>query len=151
MVDRSVLLLVTCALACYNVGTIWAHEVDIFRSWRLVPPEAFRRVQGTHWRKLPYWVFIPAGLTLIGSVALLWYHPVWSPRGALFANLGCQLLAYGLTGAFWGRWQAELSRDALGPESPFLVLILRTHWVRTALITGSALCLLLALRVGLPG
>src|SRR5580704_11492007 len=32
--------------------------------------------------------------------------------------------------------------DPRGPESPYLRTILRTHWVRTALITVSALLLL---------
>jgi hypothetical protein len=27
------------ALAFYNVGTIWAHEVDIFRTWSLIDRE----------------------------------------------------------------------------------------------------------------
>jgi hypothetical protein len=38
-------LLLNLALAFYNVGTIWAHEVDIFRTWKLVDPDAFPRVQ----------------------------------------------------------------------------------------------------------
>jgi hypothetical protein len=29
-------LLLNLALGFYNVGTIWAHEIDIFRSWKLV-------------------------------------------------------------------------------------------------------------------
>ena len=38
------LLVLVVALAWYDVGTIWAHEVDIFRSWLLVSPESFRTV-----------------------------------------------------------------------------------------------------------
>jgi hypothetical protein len=33
---RTVFLLLNLALAFYNVGTIWAHEIDIFRSWKLL-------------------------------------------------------------------------------------------------------------------
>jgi hypothetical protein len=43
------LLLLTLALAFYAVGTIWAHEVDIFRAWRLVDPDTFHRLQLGHW------------------------------------------------------------------------------------------------------
>lgn len=50
-------------------------EVDIFRSWRLVSPTDFHTVQTVHWHKLPYWVFAPLGLALVGSVALLWLSP----------------------------------------------------------------------------
>ena len=40
-----VFLLLNLAFAFYNMGIIWAHEVDIFRSWRLVGPESFPRLQ----------------------------------------------------------------------------------------------------------
>lgn len=136
-----VVLLVNLALACYNVGTIWAHEVDIFRTWALLDPATFRTVQAVHWKKLPYWVFAPVGLSLIGAVLLLWDHPAGSPGWAIWGNLGGQLLAHILTAVMWGPWQAALSRDPAGPNSPFLTKILRTHWVRTALISASAVIL----------
>ena len=33
IIDPALLLVLNLALAFYNVGTIWAHEIDIFRSW----------------------------------------------------------------------------------------------------------------------
>ena len=137
------LLLLTLALAFYNVGTIWAHEVDIFRTWRLVDPRSFARVQERHWRKLPYWVFAPVGLALAGATALIWVHPAGSPRWGIWGALGFQLASLILTAALWGPWQAALSRDARGPESPYLTRILTTHWLRTLLINASGLVLLL--------
>jgi hypothetical protein len=50
-----------------------------------------------------------------------------------------QLLSIILTAAFWGRWQGRLAQDERGPESLYLAKILRTHWLRTALINGYAL------------
>jgi hypothetical protein len=146
---RWVLLLVEFALCFYNVGTIWAHEIDIFRSWKLVSAEEFHRLQAVHWQKIPYWIFIPVGLAELGSLVLLWYHPAGIPAWALWGNALCQLLALALTGAFWGRWQAKLSQDPLGSASPYLAQILRTHWVRTLLINASGLFVLLSL-VQLP-
>ena len=146
---RPLLLLAVLALAWYNVGTIWAHEVDIFRSWRLVPPEAFPALQEAHWRKLPYWVFAPVGLTLAGSVALVWVHPLAIPQWTVNMNAVCQLLSLLLTAALWGRWQAALSRDVRGSESPWLLLILRTHWIRTGLITMGAVALLVGVHAAL--
>jgi hypothetical protein len=70
-----IFLLLNLALAFYNVGTIWAHEIDIFRTWKLLDPKTFHNVQGVHWKKLPYWVFIPVGLSFIGAIAIFWYHP----------------------------------------------------------------------------
>jgi hypothetical protein len=135
---RNVFLLANLALAFYNVGTIWAHEVDIFRSWKLLDAETFHAVQLAHWKKLPYWVLAPVALSLAGSIALVWYHPAGSPGWAIWGNLACQFLSHGLTAAFWGRWQAKLSTDPLGAQSPFLDKILKTHWLRTLLITACA-------------
>jgi hypothetical protein len=138
---RLIFLLANMALACYNVGIIWAHEIDIFRSWRLLDLETFRAVQTRHWKNLPYWVFGPVSVSLAGSVALVWYHPARSMAWAIWGNLGCQLLSHLLTALMWGRWQAALSVDPSGPRSPFLDRILRTHWIRTALINAHALIL----------
>lgn len=136
-------LILNLALAFYNVGTIWAHEVDIFRTWRLVDRGSFHRIQAAHWRKLPYWVFIPVGLALAGSTALIWFHPARSPSWGIWGGVGFQLASLVLTGALWGPWQAALSRDEQGPESRYLARILETHWLRTLLVNASALVLLL--------
>lgn len=137
----TVFLLLNLALGFYNVGTIWAMEIDIFRSWKLVGTD-FRTVQEVHWRKLPYWIFTPVALALIGSIALFWYHPANSPAWAIWGVFLCQALSLVLTAAFWGRWQAKLSKDPLGSQSPYLTKILSTHWLRTLLINGYALILL---------
>ena len=144
MADYAVALLVgNLSLGFYNMGTILAHEIDIFRSWRLIDKKDFPTVQLRHWKKLPYWIFLPVGLALSGSVAMVWIHPAGSEAWAIFGNIACQVLALALTLAFWGPWQAKLSADERGPESPYLDRILRTHWIRTLLICGSAVLLLI--------
>jgi hypothetical protein len=134
--DPTVFLLANLALAFYLVGCIWAHEVDIFRNWRVLDPDNFHRLQAVHWRKLPYWVFAPLALALAGSLALLGYHPAGSPAWALWGNLGCQLASHLLTAVTWGPWQAKLSRDSAGGRSAYLARILRTHWIRTLLVSA---------------
>lgn len=81
-----------------------------------------------------YWVFTPLALALLGSVALIWYHPLVAPVWAVWGNLGAQLASHLLTALFWGPWQARLSKDERGPGSPYLAEILATHWIRTLLI-----------------
>jgi len=135
-------LLLNLALAFYNVGTIWAHEVDIFRTWKLVDPGSFRSIQTVHWRKLPYWVFLPVGLGFIGSIALIWYHPANSAAWAAWCAVGCQIASHALTAVLWGPWQAKLSNDPLGPASSCLARILSTHWIRTLLINAYGFILL---------
>ena len=136
-------LLLNLALAFYNVGTIWAHEIDLFRTWKLIGVAEFHAVQQTHFRKLPYWVFAPVGLAISGGVALLFYQPAGSPKWCAWAALGFQVLSGVLTGAMWGQWQAQLAKDPLGPASPYLGKILHTHWIRTLLINAYAAVLLL--------
>jgi hypothetical protein len=142
MLNPNIFLLLNLALAFYNVGTIWAMEVDIFRSWKLVGAD-FHKVQEVHWKKLPYWIFTPVGLALIGSVVLIWYHPVGSPSWAIWCVLLFQVISLTLTAIFWGQWQARLSKDPLGSQSPYLAKILKTHWIRTFLITAYAFILLI--------
>lgn len=129
-------LLANLALAFYLVGAVWAHEVDIFRNWQVLDAENFHRLQSVHWRKLPYWVFAPLAAALAGSVVLIWYHPAGSPAWGIWGNLGCQLASHLLTAVMWGPWQAALGRDTAGGRSVHLARILRTHWIRTLLISG---------------
>ncbi len=134
-------LIINLALGFYNVGTIWAMEVDIFRSWKSIGVD-FHTVQEVHWKKLPYWIFTPVALALIGSIALFWYHPVNSPVWAIWGVFILQVISLVLTAIFWGQWQAKLSKDPLGSQSPYLAKILRTHWARTLLINLYAFILL---------
>jgi hypothetical protein len=140
--NPTMFLILNLALAFYCVGIIWAHEVDIFRSWTLVDPETFHRLQSVHWRKLPYWVFAPVTLALLGSIGLIWYHPPKSPAWAVWGTLAFQLASHLLTAAFWGRWQARLSQDRRGSASPYLAKIVPTHWIRTLLINAYGFTLL---------
>lgn len=142
MHGTAILLLANLAIGCYNAGTIWAHEIDTFRTWRLVSAGDFHRVQQTHWKKLPYWVFAPVALGLAGAVGLVRYHPIGSPAWVVWSPLALQAASMLLTAIFWGPWQAKLSADPSGPTSPYLAKILRTHWVRTALINLNAAVLL---------
>ena len=137
----NIFLLLNLALGFYNVGTIWAMEVDIFRSWKMVGTD-FHKIQEVHWRKLPYWIFTPVGLALIGSIVLIWYHPVGSPVWAIWGVFLTQVISLIFTAIFWGQWQAKLSKDPLGSKSPYLVKVLKTHWLRTLLINTYALILL---------
>lgn len=139
---RDAFLLVNLALAFYAVGAIWAHEVDIFRSWRLLDRTTFHQVQLAHWRRLPYWVFAPIGLMSIGSIALIWYHPLRSPAWAIWGALACQFASHLLTAVMWGPWQARLSTDDRGPDSPYLEKISSTHWLRTFLISANGMIVL---------
>ena len=137
-----IFLLANVALSFYLVGVIWAHEVDIFRSWKLVDAKDFHTVQLVHWRKLPYWILAPLGLALVGSIGLVWFHPSGSPDWAIIGSLAFLASSLMLTAIFWGKWQAKLSRDSAGPQSIYLAKVIRTHWVRTVLVNAYAFVML---------
>jgi len=142
MISQEQFLTINLAIAFYNVGTIWAHEIDIFRSWKMLDQETFQIVQKNHWHKLPYWVFIPVGLSFLGSVSLFFYHPNRIPSWQITLAFCFQFLSHLLTGIFWGPWQAKLAKNAQGGKSVFLAKILKTHWIRTLLITSFGMTLL---------
>ncbi len=139
---KEIFLLLNLVLAYYNVGTIWALEIDIFRTWKLLDTKTFHNVQDVHWKKLPYWVFLPVGLSFIGSIALIWFHPDKIHIWEIWLAFAAQFLSHFLTVILWGPWQAKLSKDTLGGASPYLAKILNTHWLRTALINIYGLMLL---------
>ena len=131
---KAIFLLANLALAFTIAGFVWAHQIEIFRSWRMVDANSFRAVHAAHWRMLPLWIF-PIGLGLAGSIALIWYHPAGTPPWAIWASVLTQVLTQVLTLSFWGRWQAQLRSDSRGPGSPVLDRLVRTHWLRAVLIS----------------
>ena len=50
---KTIFLLANVALAFTIAGFVWAHQVEIFRSWRLLDAKSFRAVHDAHWQTLP--------------------------------------------------------------------------------------------------
>ena len=134
---RTVFLLANLALAFFIAGFVWAHQIEIFRAWRLLDEKSFRAVHAAHSRTLPVWVTAIV-LSAAGSVALIFWHPAGSPAAAIRAAVACQVLTQILTVLFWGRWQSALRTDPAGPASPLLARLIRTHWLRAVLVSAYA-------------
>jgi hypothetical protein len=140
---KIIFLLAILALAFYGIGTIWVIELDVFRTWKMLDKPTFDRVRSAHWKKLPYFVFIPVGILFIGSIVLLFVHPDNSPVALIWGAFLSQAVSHLLTGLFWGRWQAKIASNNIGPADPLLDKIIRTHWVRTALVNINGIILFL--------
>ena len=41
----------------------------------------------------------------------------------------------------WGRWQALITFQNLGPQDPLVQRLVATHWIRTLLVAAYALVL----------
>ena len=138
------LLLANLAVSFYLVGCIWAHEIDIFRSWQLLDLEAFRSGADGPMAQVAILDFRAAGTCVPRVTRTHLETSGGSPTWAICRNLALLLLSFFLTAFMWGRWQARLSVDPLGSGSPYLKKILQTHWMRTALINAYAPVLFLS-------
>lgn len=131
-------LLLTLALSFYNVGIIWVMQVHIYPLFGLVGEEEWVPYHTVHWHRIWGVVFVPAGLTLLGAILLLFFRPEAVPTWSLWLGLGVQVVLYALTAMVWAPMQVRLSKgNKLHPE--VYETLLRTHWGRVALITVYAM------------
>lgn len=134
-------LVLTLAFSWYHVGIVWLVQVVAWPLFGYVGHNEFEAYHLAWWRGIRYVIFIPSGLTLLGVILLLRFRPTGVPAWLLWAGFVLYVLTYGLTAAWWGPQQAKLK----DPKSSQFALILKTHWVRTALVSGYGLSLLVAL------
>jgi len=113
--------------------TIWyqfgPHEIIFSEHGNWLMPEHFC-CTAHHWRKLPYWVFIPVDYPLQAQSLYFRYHP---DKNCDLGSMGRFATHFSHTFLllFPGRHgRARLSKDPLGARSPYLKKILRTHWIR---------------------
>ena len=139
-------LIWTTVFAWYHVGFVWLVQVVAWPLFGYVGRTEFEAYHQAWWRGIRYILFIPSGLTFAGGLYLLFARPAGVPQWLIALAFGMYVLMYALTAVWWGPEQAKLT----DPLSPRLALIIRTHWARTALVTGYALCFLFAvvLRIG---
>ena len=108
--NSKLFLVLNLALSFYLVGAIWAVEVDLFRSWKLIDPKHFPKVQSVHWRKLPYWIFIPLPLALTGSIVDLGARHLQSALSLRKKKIPCGLTLARRVKAFLEEFQHLLDK-----------------------------------------
>jgi hypothetical protein len=141
------MLIGTTALAWYHVGFVWLVQVVAWPLFGYVGSKEFPAYHAAWWRGIRYILFIPSVLVFAGGLALLFARPDHVPYWLVAVAFGMTLLMWVLTAVWWGPQQARLN----DPHSPRLAVINRSHWIRTALVTGNALALLAALSLRLAG
>jgi hypothetical protein len=129
---RDLLFLTTALLTVWNAAVIWMTQVICYPLWPRVGTAEFERYHLAWWH-LVWWTFIPAGLALLGSLALLWVRPEYLPRRAVLLALIAQLITLGVTLAFWAPLQARLATPA-GLDLAGFHTLMWTHWFRVALL-----------------
>lgn len=143
------LLVWAVALGWYHTGFVWLVQVVAWPLFGHVGPLEFEAYHQSWWRGIRYILFVPSGLAGIAGVLLLFVRPAGVPEWLVVAAFCAYVLTYVVTALWFGPQQAALNDTA----SPRFRRILRTHWLRTALVTGNAALLLaaLALRLGSGG
>lgn len=134
MSGPDLVLAITLALSFYNVGVIWLMQMHVYPLFGLVGEDEWTGYHTMHWHRIWGVVFVPAGLTLLGAVLLVFFRPEGAPGWSLWLGLGVQVALYALTAVVWAPMQVRLGKDgAFHPEVH--EELLRTHWLRVALIT----------------
>jgi hypothetical protein len=134
-------LLLTLVLGWYHVGFVWLVQTVCWPLFAYVGPNEFDAYHHAWWRGIRYVLFIPSALIFIGTILLLFWTPPGLSHWIIWIALAQYVLIYVLTAAWWGPQQAKLTRT----DTPPFGLIIKTHWVRTALVTGYAVSMLAAL------
>ena len=132
------LLLIALAVSFYNVGLIWLTQVSSYRLWPYVGPAEFEAYHGAWWRSIQPVLILAGGLAVLSPLAMPRWRPPRVPLWAVWLGIVLQATVWALTAVFWAPLQARLVQVWLpdGTLNPDFDLLLNTHWMRVALVTG---------------
>jgi hypothetical protein len=131
--------LANLAVSFYNVGLIWLTQVVCYPLWAYVGRDQFYAYHGAWWHGIWGVCFVPAGLAVLGAVAMLWVRPPEVPAWQAWVGVALQAATWILTAVWWRRWMAELVAVSGPVYGELYHKILTTHWLRVALVTAYGL------------
>ena len=130
------LLFVTSALGMYAVGNIWFVQLVSYALWPNVGKQEAYAYHIAWWHSIWGVLFIPAGVVLLGSIAMLRVRPAGVSRHTSRVGFGLQLFVYLITAAWFGPLMARLASPDGGLSMSLYHLLMTTHWVRFTLFTA---------------
>jgi hypothetical protein len=133
---------VTLVAAWFGAGQVWMTQVS-WKLWSFVGSADFPAYHRAWWRGIQPVVFPVAGITLIGSIILLWARPAGVPAWMAWAGVVLQAALWLPTAIWWGPGNARLHEvlRADGSLDPLYVRLLVSNWARVAVVNASALLL----------
>lgn len=139
-------LLVSSALGMYGAGNVCLVQLLCYRLWPAVGREEAFAYHNAWWHSIWFVLFIPAGLVVLGSVAMLWVRPEGITRRDGWTGIWLQVALCVVTGAWFAPLMARLATEDGGLKMPLYRLMMETHWVRFAIVMayGIVCCWLLA-------
>ena len=140
-----VVLLVSSALGLYGAGNMVLVQFLCYRLWPAVGRSASYAYHVAWWHSIWGVLFIPAGVVVLGSLALIWIRPEGVTRRDVWTGFSLQMAIYAVTGAWFAPLMARLATPEEGLSLPLYHLMMNTHWVRFGLVMayGVVCCLLL--------
>lgn len=128
------------AASFYNLGAVVLAQVS-WNLWRHVGRAEFPRYHRAWFTGMRPSIWPMATVAGLGALVQVRVRPRGVPAWAGWLSAGVQLTNFGLTGAWWARWQAQVHEVQLADGSlhPLYLRLIRTHWLRVGLIAGFAL------------
>jgi hypothetical protein len=136
MARKRRLLFATSALGLYAVGNIWFVHLVSYALWPYVGKQEAYAYHIAWWHSIWGVLFIPAGVVLLGSIAMLWIRPDTVSRRTGRLGFALQLLVYLVTAVWFAPLMARLATPNAGLSLPLYHLLMTTHWVRFVLFTA---------------
>lgn len=137
VMDRKrALLFITSALGMYAAGNMWLVHFVSYGLWPYVGRQEAYAYHIAWWHSIWGVLFVPAGVVLLGSIAMLWVRPEGVSRRSGRAGVGLQVVVYLITAAWFAPLMARLASPDSGLSLPLYHLLMTTHWVRFALFTA---------------
>lgn len=133
------LLIATVFLSIYGIGNIWLVQLSSYSLWAYVGSREFETYHIAWWHSIWGPVMLPATLVFLASVLMLWMRPAGVPAWAIWCGFGLEALVALGTAIWWEPLMFRLGNPETGLILPLYRLLMLTHWIRVALVTGYGL------------
>ncbi len=133
---REVLLLVTVALSIYAVGNVWPVQVSSYRLYAYVGAREFHEYHLAWWHSIWGVILAPAIALFLAALLMVWWRPSGVPSWAVWVGLALQVALLLGTSVWWGPLMARLEDASGGLDRDRFRLLMNTHWLRVAIVTG---------------
>lgn len=137
------LLSLTLAFAFYHIGVDMVIEKEVYPSWLLLEKDDFRKVRN-HYEKSLFLFFYLPGLIEVASITGLFFLVDTETQFLLCTSLGLIVVNFASSYFFWAKWQQQVTKLNLPPESSLVNKIISTNWMRTAIVILNGVVLLTA-------
>ncbi len=152
---KRLLLLLNLAFAFMGVGQIWQVQLSSYPLWAYVGANELHNYHIAWWHSIWVPVFIPAGLAIMCTIALLWGRPPAVFRSSIWIAIIILFITYTLTYFWWAPLMAlidatPLESNAVFNWAPYINyfgwrnktqqqlynVLLVSHWLRVAFLTA---------------